>query len=722
MRKLILSLSLYLASFTMLTAGEGMWIPMLLQQLNEQEMKEMGMRITAEDIYSVNHSSLKDAIVLFGGGCTGEIVSDKGLLFTNHHCGYNEIQKHSSVENDYLTYGFWAMSLADELPNPGLTATMLMKMEDVTTRMLEGVTPEMTEAVRSAVIRENSKKLTEASGKESGYETSVRPFYQGNQYYMLYTQTFKDIRLVGAPPSNIGKFGGDTDNWMWPRHTGDFSVFRIYVGKDGKPAEYNGENIPFKPAYHIPISLNGVDENDFTFVFGYPARTRQYIPSFGVRQTTEVGNPHKIALRDTRLEVFKRYSLTDPKIRIQYAAKDARVANAWKKMIGETKGIKRLNGIERKQHTEQEFIAWASENEIRHNKYGMIIPAFENAYSRLEPITLAADYISEAGMGVELIAFANRFRPLVDESMKANADAAKMDGLIDNLKKQTEAFFKDYHQPIDMEVANALLKLYDENQNRDFRPDFLNKINDSYKGDYHAFVNDLFGKSMFTSPKKVLDVLNNFSLRNLKKITEDPAFEIASSMRDFYAQKIQVPIGQINASIDSLQRIYMQGLMEMQSDKRFYPDANFTLRVAYGKVEGYQAADAVYYSHYTTLKGIMEKEDPDVYDYVVDEKLKTLYNNQDFGQYADASGQIRVAFAASNHTTGGNSGSPVLNADGHMVGINFDRCWEGTMSDLMYDPAMSRNISVDIRYVLFIIDKLAGATHLIEEMTIIKES
>lgn len=706
----------------LLIAGEGMWIPMLLQQLNEKEMKEMGMRISAEDIYSVNQSSLKDAIVLFGGGCTGELVSDKGLLFTNHHCGFNEIQKHSTIENDYLTNGFWAMSLSEELPNPGLTAVMLKRMEEVTDQVLNGVTPEMTESQRAAAIRENSRKITETAARESGLETSVRAFYQGNQYFMLYTQTFRDIRLVGAPPSNIGKFGGDTDNWVWPRHTGDFAVFRIYVNKEGKPAEYSAENVPYKPAYHIPISLNGVEENDFTFVFGYPARTRQYIPSFGVQQTTEVTNPHKIALRDIRLEAFKKYSATDAKIRLQYAAKDARVANAWKKMIGESKGIRRLNGVERKQVQEQEFQNWANAESNRKTVYGGLIPAFQNSYAALEPLMLASDYINEAGLGIELLAFANRFWPLVEESRKSSPDATKMNKLVEGLKNQTAAFFKDYHQPIDREVAVALLRLYTMKQPAPFRPAFLDEIEKDFGGDFQAYVDKLFDKSLFASETAVMNLLNDFGTNKLRRLTTDPAFRITTDMRDFYNGQIREQLAAYNTGIDSLQRIYMQGLMEMQADKRFYPDANFTLRVTYGKVEGYAPADAVYYEHYTTLEGILEKEDPTIYDYVVEKKLKQLHQTKDFGDYADKDGRMRVAFAASNHTTGGNSGSPVLNADGHMVGINFDRCWEGTMSDLMYDPAMSRNISVDIRFVLFIIDKFAGASHLIDEMTIIKGS
>ena len=716
MKKLLIVMAVLMLPFRALLAGEGMWIPMLLKQLNEKEMKEMGMNISAEDIYSINQSSLKDAIVLFGRGCTGEIVSDQGLLLTNHHCGFGQIQKHSSLENDYLTNGFWAMNKGEELPNPGLTVTMLMKMEEVTAQVLEGVSDDMTEADRSAKIAENSKKLVEAAEKESGYSVFIRDFFLGNQYYMIYNQIFKDIRLVGAPPSNIGKFGGDTDNWMWPRHTGDFSVFRIYVDKDGKPADYSPDNVPYKPAYHLPVSLKGVDEGDFTFVFGYPARTSEYLPAVAVNLITEVTNPPKIKLRETRLDIFGKYAANDPKVRIQYAAKDAGVANYWKKMIGESKGIRRLNGIERKQQLEKEFTAWAKAG--NHTAYEGLIPAFDNTYAQLEPINLASDFVREGGMGIELISFAARFKALSEVTKET--DPAKIESMVASLKNQSADFFKDYYQPIDREVAKALLTIYRAEQPENFRPAFLNEIDNKYKGDVAAYVEQLFDKSLFAQEESVNKLLNSFGSKKAKTIQRDPAFQAFNSLSEFFVGNLQPKIISLNATIDSLERLYMRGLMDMQPEKRFYPDANFTLRVTYGHVDGYSPADAVEYNHFTTYKGILEKEDPNVYDYVVEPKLKTLFETKDFGPYADKDGNLRVAFTASNHTTGGNSGSPVLNADGQLVGINFDRCWEGTMSDLMYDPEMSRNISVDIRYLLFIMDKYAGAGHLVKEMTLVE--
>ncbi len=700
---------------TPLMAGEGMWIPMLLQQMNEKEMQEMGMKITAEDIYSVNHSSLKDAILLFGRGCTAELISDEGLLLTNHHCGFGQIQKHSTVAHDYLTDGFWAMNRDEELVNPGLTATLLIRMEDVTAGVLEGVTDNMTEKMRDALIAQNSKKIIAELEKDSLYQGSIKPFFNGNQYYMMVTETFKDIRLVGAPPSNIGKFGGDTDNWMWPRHTGDFSLFRIYVGKDGKPAEYSPDNVPYQPKFHFPISIDGVEENDFTFVFGYPANTSEYLPSYAIEMITEVQNPQKIKLRGTRLDIFGKYAEKDPQVRIQYASKDARVANYWKKMIGESGGIKRMKGIERKKNYEADFQQWAN-----NNTYSQLLPTFEQVYTRLTPLNVATDYLMEAGLAIELVSYANGFSKLAALSETKPVDSEKINAEKTALLGKTKAFFKDYYQPIDEEVMAALLKIYDENLEQKYKPAFFTEIHKKYKGDFQAFTNAVFKKSIFDKQEEITQFIENYRPNDLKKLEKDPAFKMSQEMMAMYNGEIKQQRIALNNTLDSLQRLYMKAQMEMKPDARFYPDANFTLRVTYGNVNGFSPKDAVYYKHFTTLEGIMQKENPDVYDYVVEEKLKELYNQKDYGRYADKDGKLHVAFAASNHTTGGNSGSPVLNAEGQLVGVNFDRCWEGTMSDLMYDPEVCRNISLDIRYFLFIVDKFAGAGYLVDEMTIVE--
>ena len=703
---LVLTLSISIAK-----AGEGMWIPMLLQY-NEKEMQEMGMRITADDIYSINHSSLKDAIVLFGGGCTGEIVSDYGLLLTNHHCGYSYIQKHSSVEHDYLTRGFWAMNRGEELPCPGLSVTILREMRDVTEKVLTGIDIDMPEAERKAKIDDNIKKIIATVEKETPYKVSIKPFFLGNEYYLLLNEVFTDVRLVGCPPSNIGKFGGDTDNWVWPRHTGDFSIFRVYADKDGHPAAYSKDNVPYKPAKHLDISLKGAEEGDFTFVFGYPAHTSEYLPAVAVDQEANLIDPIRVYLRGKVLDIYNKYQEQDPKVRIQYAAKHANIGNGWKKWMGVTEGINHFHGIEKKAAFEQDFQEWALGARNRY-MYIDLLKNFKKNYKELEPYELAYTYVAEAGLRIELINFAGRFAKLSE--VTKDTPQEDIDRMVDNLKTTAKNFFKDYYEPIDREVAAMLMGEYLKAQPADFRPDFLNDVKN-----VEEYVVKLFDKSMFTDKEKVYAMLDNFKPNMAKKLASDPAMKVYQSLIGFYRNEVYDHIVSLSNDNDRLQRLYMKGQMDMQPDKRFYPDANFTLRVTYGKVEGFKPQDGKTFRHFTTLEGIMEKENPDIYDYVVEPRLKQLYNNKDYGRYADKDGSMHVAFTASVHTTGGNSGSPILNADGQLLGLNFDRCWEGTMSDLIYDPAICRNISVDIRYVLFIIDKFAGARHLVDEMTIVE--
>lgn len=720
LNKSIFALALLIISRLTVFAGEGMWIPMLLQELNEKEMQEMGFKLSAEDVYSINHSSMKDAILLFGRGCTAEIISDKGLLLTNHHCGFGSIQKHSSIEHDYLTDGFWAMNRNEELPNPGLTATLMVEMRDVTSEIFNGVNDKMTEAERNTMIKDNTNALILGFEKDSPYKAKIMPFYEGNQYYMIITETFKDIRLVGAPPSNIGKFGGDTDNWMWPRHTGDFSLFRIYVGKDGKPADYSEDNIPYTPKYHFPISLQGAKKDDFTLVFGYPARTEEYLPSYAVELITEIGNPQKIKLRETRLDIFNKYSDNDPEVRIKYATKHARVANYWKKMIGESAGIKRMSAIEKKKDYENRFNNWVNSSDYTKNEFGGIISGFENYYSQLEPLSLALDYFSEDVMAMEVIKYSFGFRKLIELSNVKKPDEVLINKEVERLKRATATFFKDYYKPIDMEVTAKMLMYYDENIDDLFKPDFFKEINKKYKGNYTDYATHIFEKSIFDDQYEIEELLNNYKPRNYKKLVKDPVYKISNEYYNIYQSKLKTPIADLYTKIDSLQRKYMKAQMEMEPGKRFYPDANFSLRVSYGKVEGYSPKDAVYYKPFTTLEGIMQKENPDIYDYVVEDRLKELYNNKDYGKYADEDGSLHVAFVASNHTSGGNSGSPVIDANGNLIGLNFDRCWEGTMSDIAYDPNVCRNISMDIRYFLFIVDKFAGAGYLVDEMDLVE--
>ena len=718
MKKTLLTLVTILCFGTISRADEGMWIPALLQK-NEAEMQAMGMKITADDIYSINHSSMKDAVVLFGGGCTGEIVSDQGLLLTNHHCGFDWIQRHSTIEHDYLTDGFWAMTMEEELACPGLTAVMLKKMVDVTDKILFNVTDQTTDEERAKIVKENIEKLVKAEQERSEYEVSVESFYLGNQYFLMYNEVFKDVRMVGAPPSNIGKFGGDTDNWVWPRHTGDFSIFRIYVDKDGKPAEYSEDNVPYKPDYHFTISLKGVEEGDFTFVFGYPARTNEYLPLVAVNQEANVVYPVVVDLRGQILNIYNKYQEKDPVVRIQYASKHAGLGNGWKKWMGVIEGINNFKGIEKKQDFEETYNDWCMK-ERRRMKYMHALRDFTPIYEEYEKYRMATTYLTEAGFNIELLNFASVFDDLTQVTKETPIE--EVDVIITTLKEISEGFFKDYYMPIDKEVAVTMLKAYRDAQPADFRPEILNEIDTKYKGDVEAYVDYLFKNSSFTTEEKVNKLLDDFKPSKAKKIAKDPAFVAYKSMMDFYQNNVKEKSKECNNRINNLRRVYMEGQMnmipEVYPEKRLYPDANFTLRVTYGKVGGFKPKDAVTYNYFTTLDGIMQKENPDIYDYVVTDRLHELYNAKDFGRYADKDGTMHVAFIAGNHTTGGNSGSPILNAEGKLLGLNFDRTWEGTMSDLVYDPSICKNISVDIRYVLFLIDKYAGCTRLIDEMTI----
>jgi len=715
MKKIILTLlSITIIGNYYLSADEGMWIPLLLEKYTIADMQKKGFKLTAEDIYSINKASLKDAIVIFGRGCTGELVSDEGLLLTNHHCGFDQIQKHSTIEKDYLANGFWAMNKQEELPNPGLTVQFLVRIEDVTAATLKGVDKNINQTERYKLIRENTRALETKAVEGTHYKASIRPFFYGNEYYLFVYEEFKDIRLVGAPPSSIGKFGGDTDNWMWPRHTGDFSVFRIYADKNNNPADYSTENVPYKPKKSLKVSLKGVNENDFTWVLGYPGTTQEYLTSHAIKLISEVRNPHKIMLRDKRLEIMNAYMENNDTIRLKYASKNYGISNAWKKWEGEINGLNKLDAINRKIRIEEEFQKWAQNKE----EYNGLLSQFSNMYSKLEPYAVAFDYWREAINGVEIIDFASDFEKLVKLS-ETQIDSAELINEITKLQNISSAFYKDYESRIDNKIFKALLPLYFKNVNREFYPSLDSIIQNEFSGDYNQYIDKLLKETVFNKPEKLNELLSNYSIERIVEIKNDPIFLFYQSFLDAYTNKISGSYFSFMENSDSLYHIYINGIREMQPEKIFYPDANFTMRVAYGKVKGYYPIDGVKYLHYTTLNGVIEKDNPAIYDYDVPEKLKDLYNKKDYGMY-EKDGSVPVCFIATNHTTGGNSGSPVLDAYGNLIGLNFDRAWEGIASDMMYDPDFSRNVTLDIRYVLFIIDKYAGAKHLVDEMVIVK--
>ncbi len=692
-------------------ADEGMWIPLLIEKFNIEDMQEKGFKLSAEDIYSINQACIKDAIVIFGRGCTGDLVSDQGLLLTNHHCGYGAIQKHSSIEHDYLTDGFWAMNKTQELPNPDLTVKFLNRIEDVTDKVLGNVAKNLSEKERDAIIVANIEKIkTEAIG-ETQLIASVKPFYYGNQYYLFVYEEYKDVRLVGAPPSAIGKFGGDTDNWVWPRHTGDFSIFRIYADKDNKPAEYSPDNVPYKPKKFLPISIKGINEGDFTWVLGYPGGTMQYITSDAIKLIKDVRNPDRIMLRDKRLDVMNAYMDRNDTIRIKYASKHARISNSWKRWKGEIIGLERLNAIDNKVEFEEKFNEWA----FNHNEYKNVVSELTNIYGNIEKYVVAYDYYREAIMAVEIVNFAARFDDLI-KMKDDDIEKELLDIKIEELKKRMESFYKDYIQSIDQEIFNELLPMYYSNVDQEFLPDLSGL---GLSDNYSQFIESLYSTTIFNNKDKMLEFLNSESEDNFKVLENDPVFKFYKTFNELYTNEVFPVYDSLGNRANNLYRNYMKGIMEMQEHKVLFPDANFTMRVSYGEVKGSYPRDGVSYLYYTTLDGVIEKDDPNIYDYDVPGKLKELYTSKDYGMY-EVDGTVPVCFIATNHTTGGNSGSPVLDADGNLIGLNFDRVWEGIMSDMVFDPEQSRNISLDIRYVLFIVDKFAGAQHLINEMTIIK--
>lgn len=711
MKKYLLLIPVFSILFThSLDAKEGMWIPMLLKQLNESEMQSMGLELTAEDIYSINRSSLKDAVVKFGRGCTGEIISSEGLMLTNHHCGYGQIQSHSDLDHDYLQDGFWAASKKDELPNPGLTATFIVRMEDVTDAVNEGIVAGVTGSEREKIKRDNIQKIIADATENNHYEAEVKPFYAGNKYYLMVMEVFKDVRLVGAPPSSIGKFGFDTDNWVWPRHTGDFALFRIYADKDNRPAEYSKKNVPYTPKHHLPISLNGTQPDDFVMVFGFPARTESYLPQPAVEYTVNQLNPARIGMRDISLEILADEMNADRKVNIQYASKQSGISNAWKKWIGQNKGLKNLNAVQLKADFEKDFTEVA--HQTGKTDWAKIPALYQELYTDYIPLDFArAMLIEYYHYGPEIFKFAAGFAPLLNE----NLDDEKRDEIVEKLKKSTRSHFKNYNKNVDRRLFAAQTPEYLKALSEDVTPAELKALfeNDT---DGKAFYNS----SIFSDEEKVNALLNASNEERANTLKNDAALRVALAVTGTYTREVRPRYDSIAMIIDSVDTEYMKAIMQLMSNrKQYYPDANFTLRLSYGKVEGYEPKNGTVYKHRTTIDGIIEKMDTTTKEFDVPQKLVELYHFKDYGRYAAKDGEMPVCFIASNHTSGGNSGSPAINGKGHLVGLNFDRTWESTMSDIMYDPEICRNIMVDIRYVLFITDKFAGAGHLVEEMTIV---
>ncbi len=676
-----------------LKADEGMWLLPLLQKLNINKMQNLGLKLSAEDIYNFNNSSLKDAIVQFGGGCTGEIVSDKGLLFTNHHCGYASIQALSSVEHDYLNNGYWAMNLSEELPVNGLTVTFIDRFTDVTAQVEKALAKAKTDADKEKAFMALKNKLEkEAVAADPTLNAVVTSFYAGNQYYLITSRTFKDIRFVGAPPSSIGKFGGDTDNWMWPRHTGDFSVFRVYADKNNNPATYSKDNVPYTPKRSLIISLKGIKENDYAMIMGFPGRTTRFMTSYEADETQHTINPVAIKVRTIKQQIWREDMLADPKVNIQYASKFSGSSNGWKKWMGMDETFNKLKVIERRAAEEAKFMEWVNKDPKRVEKYGKALETIKEVIANRKEATYTHRYMYEAPYSIELV----------------RATSARYAG------DRKDAFYKDYSVSTDKKLAAAMLKIYKENVAPEYLLDVYKTIDSQFDGNIDKYVDWLYNTSVYTSAEKLTQ-----AEKDNVDLSKDPANLLRKDILNLQS-KLAPAIEAGEKEFEEARKAYVAGVMEMGGDKPMYPDANFTLRVTYGSVLPYSPKDAVVYNYYTTLDGVMEKEDPANFEFVVPAKLKELWKNKDFGRYAMPNGKLPVAFLSNNDITGGNSGSPVLNDKGELLGLAFDGNWEAMSGDVIFEPELQRCINVDVRYVLFIIDKFGGAGYLLDEMKLAK--
>jgi hypothetical protein len=696
-------------------ADEGMWLLPLIEKLNLGKMTELGLKLSAEDIYSLNKASLKDAIVSIPG-CTGEIVSSQGLLLTNHHCGYGSIQSHSSVEHDYLQDGFWALSKDQELPNPGMYANFLLRIEDVTNQVLANVKPGMSETDRNNIIGDARQAIQEKAAQGTSFRAQVATFYGGNYFYLLVYERYTDVRLVGAPPSSIGKFGFDTDNWEWPRHTGDFSVFRVYSGPDGKPAAYSKNNIPLKPKHYLPVSIKDLNKGDYAMTLGYPGRTLRYYTSWEVDELLKITHPNRIKIRGMRQEILMADMQADQKVNIQYASKYSGSSNYWKYSIGQKAGLERLNVKGKKQETEKQFNTWIAADPSRKAKYGEALNLIKTSVEGRAEYANAQQYMSECfSQGCELLS-QNRIAGSLISALKSG-DAKAVSDAVASIKNSAEGFYKDYNAPTDKKAMKAMIKLYRADVPVKFQPDFyVNVVDKKFKGDVDKFVDDMFARSIFTDQAK----LNAFLDKPvLKTIESDPVVLTAASVN-----KVGTDIGngssQFDGSLTTGRRLWIAALMEMAPDKTLYPDANSTMRLSYGSVLDYDPRDAVNYKYFTTLRGVVEKYKPGDYEFDLPQRLIDLYNKKEFGRYASPKGYMPVCFTTNNDITGGNSGSPVINANGELIGLAFDGNWEAMSGDVAFEPDLQRCIVVDIRYVLWIIDVYAGAKNLVDEMTIVQ--
>jgi len=695
-----------------LKADEGMWLLPLLEQLNIGTMTEMGLQLTAEDIYSINQASIKDAIVIFGGGCTGEIVSSKGLLFTNHHCGYGSIQSHSSVEHDYLKDGFWAKSLEEELPNPGLSVRFLVSIKDVSKDVLKDVKDDMSEEERGALIRSARTAIADAATEGTHYRATVSSFFGGNNYYLLVYEIYNDVRFVGAPPSSIGKYGHDTDNWEWPRHTGDFSIFRVYMSPDGKPAEYSEDNIPLKPKYHLPVSIKGVKENDFAMILGYPGGTTRYMTSYEIDEQLKITHPNRIKIRGTLQEVWMEDMIADQKVNIQYASKYSGSSNYWKFSIGQKAGLERLRVKEQKEEIEAEFTKWIASKKKLSEKYGSVLETIKTSIEGRAKSNFLAQYLNECfGRGTELTMFSMRSAGLIS-ALKGDDENAKKEAISEFLDN-AEGFYKNYNEPTDRKSTTAMFSLYKEDIDKEYWPEFFNTIDSEFGGDVKKFVDNMFDNSIYTSKEKLENFLKN---PDVEKMENDPAY---LTVGDIMAVGMKIrSISGNDSELARARRLWIAGLKEMDPDLVRYPDANFTMRLSYGSVLPYQPKDAVIYKYYTTMEGVMEKYVKGDYEFDLPADFIEMVKKKDYGRYADVEGYMPICFLTNNDITGGNSGSPVINGKGELIGLAFDGNWEAMSGDIAFEPDLQRTICVDVRYVLWVIDKYAGATNLIEELDI----